>query len=160
VIRAARLDAALALAIIGGDPARFAPYSKLYRESMQKFGHDVRPISIHSPGHLAETDEQAIEELWPHYQASFGRIGQERGWGPMTKNHYLDEVQNGSLYVGSPETVATKMVHAIKSVGAQRFDLKYSTGPMPHSKLMKSIELLGTKVVPRVRELLAEQLVS
>jgi alkanesulfonate monooxygenase SsuD/methylene tetrahydromethanopterin reductase-like flavin-dependent oxidoreductase (luciferase family) len=78
----------------------------------------------------------------------------------MTKGHYLDEVHNGSLYVGSPETVAKKMAYAIKAVGAQRFDLKYSTGPMPHSKLMKSIELLGTKVAPRVKELLAEQLVS
>jgi probable LLM family oxidoreductase len=160
VIRAARLDAALALAIIGGDPARFAPFAKLYRDSMEKFGHALRPISIHSPGHIAETDEQAIEELWPSYQASFGRIGQERGWGPMTKGHYLDEVHNGSLYVGSPETVAQKMAYAIKAVGAQRFDLKYSTGPMSHSKLMKSIELLGTKVVPRVKELLAEQLVG
>ena len=160
VIRAARLDAALALAIIGGDPARFAPFAKLYRDSMQKFGHELRPISIHSPGHVAETDEQAIEELWPGYQASFGRIGQERGWGPMTKAHYLDEVHNGSLYVGSPETVAKKMAYAISSVGAQTFDLKYSTGPISHSKLMKSIELLGTKVVPRVKELLAEQLVS
>lgn len=160
VIRAARLDAALALAIIGGDPARFAPFAKLYRDSMQKFGHELRPISIHSPGHVAETDEQAIEELWPGYQASFGRIGQERGWGSMTKAHYLDEVHNGSLYVGSPETVAKKMAYAISSVGAQTFDFKYSTGPMPHSKLMKSIELLGTKVAPRVKELLAEQLVS
>jgi alkanesulfonate monooxygenase SsuD/methylene tetrahydromethanopterin reductase-like flavin-dependent oxidoreductase (luciferase family) len=160
VIRAARSDAALALAIIGGDPARFAPFAKLYRDSMAKFGHELRPISIHSPGHIAETDEQAIEELWPSYQASFGRIGQERGWGPMTKGHYLDEVHNGSLYVGSPETVAQKMSYAIKAVGAQRFDLKYSTGPMSHSKLMKSIELLGTKVVPRVKELLAEQLVG
>lgn len=160
VIRAARLDAALALAIIGGDPARFAPFAKLYRDSMQKFGHELRPISIHSPGHVAETDEQAIEELWPGYRASFGRIGQERGWGPMTKAHYLDEVHNGSLYVGSPETVAKKMAYAISSVGAQTFDFKYSTGPMPHSKLMKSIELLGTRVAPRVKELLAEQLVS
>jgi alkanesulfonate monooxygenase SsuD/methylene tetrahydromethanopterin reductase-like flavin-dependent oxidoreductase (luciferase family) len=78
----------------------------------------------------------------------------------MTKGHYLDEVHNGSLYVGSVETVAKKMAYAISSVGAQRFDLKYSTGPMPHSKLMKSIELLGTKVVPRVKELLAQQLVG
>lgn len=156
VIRAARLDAALALAIIGGDPARFAPFAKLYRDSMEKFGNPVREISIHSPGHISDTDEQAIEELWPNYQASFGRIGQERGWGPVTKGHYLEEVRSGSLYVGSVETVAKKIAYAIKSVGAQRFDLKYSNGPMPHSKLMKSIELLGTKVVPRVKELLAE----
>lgn len=160
VVRAARLNANLALAIIGGDPARFYPYAKLYHEQMEKFGNPVRAISIHSPGHIAETDEQALEELWPHYESSFGRIGRERGWGPMTKNHYLDEVYNGSLYVGSPETVAKKIAYALKSVGANRFDLKYSTGPLPHSKLMKSIELYGQVVVPRVKELLAEELVS
>lgn len=127
---------------------------------MEKFGNPIRQISIHSPGHIAETDEQAIEELWPHYESSFGRIGRERGWGPMTKAHYLDEVTNGSLYVGSPETVAKKIAYALKSVGANRFDLKYATGPMPHSKLMKSIELYGQVVVPKVKELLAEELVS
>jgi alkanesulfonate monooxygenase SsuD/methylene tetrahydromethanopterin reductase-like flavin-dependent oxidoreductase (luciferase family) len=127
---------------------------------MDNFGNPVREISIHSPGHIADSDEKAIEELWPTYEASFGRIGRERGWGPMTKSHYLDEVHNGSLYVGSPETVAKKMAYAIKAVGANRFDLKYATGPMPHSKLMRSIELLGTKVVPMVKDILAKELVS
>lgn len=160
VVRAARLGTHMALAIIGGDPARFAPYAKLYRDSVEKFGSMLGEISIHSPGHIAETDEQAIEELWPHYEASFGRIGRERGWGPMTKGHYLDEVHNGSLYVGSPETVAQKIAYAMKSVGASRFDLKYSTGPMPHVKLMNSIELYGRIVAPRVRELLTKELVA
>jgi alkanesulfonate monooxygenase SsuD/methylene tetrahydromethanopterin reductase-like flavin-dependent oxidoreductase (luciferase family) len=127
---------------------------------MESFGNEVREISIHSPGHVAETDEQAIEELWPSYQSSFGRIGRERGWGPMTKDHYLNEVRQGSLYVGSPETVAQKISYALQSVGANRFDLKYSTGPMPHSKLMSSIELLGTKVVPMVNQILAGSLAS
>jgi alkanesulfonate monooxygenase SsuD/methylene tetrahydromethanopterin reductase-like flavin-dependent oxidoreductase (luciferase family) len=90
----------------------------------------------------------------------FGRIGRERGWGPTTKEHYLNEVRHGSLYVGSPETVAQKIAYAIESVGADRFDFKYSNGPMPHSKLMKSIELYATKVVPRVREILAQRSVS
>jgi probable LLM family oxidoreductase len=160
VVRAARLNANLALAIIGGDPARFYPYAKLYHEQMEQFGNEVRQISIHSPGHVAKTDEQAIEELWPSYQSSFGRIGRERGWGPMTKDHYLNEVYNGSLYVGSPETVAKKIAYALQSVGANRFDLKYSTGPMPHSKLMSSIELLGTEVVPMVKQILAGSLAS
>ena len=123
---------------------------------MEKFGHQMRPISIHSPGHIADTDEEALEQLWPGYEEAFGRIGRERGWGPMSKGHYLEEVRSGSLYVGSPETVAQKIAYAIKSVGASRFDLKYATGPMPHALLMKSIELYGTKVVPRVRELLAQ----
>lgn len=154
VIRAARVGARLALAIIGGDPARFAPFAALYRESLEKFGYPQLPISIHSPGHISDSDEQAIEEQWPHYLAAFGRIGKERGWGTISKDHYLNEVAHGSLYVGSPETVAQKIAHALKSVGAQRFDFKYANGPMPHSKLMKSIELYATKVVPRVKELL------
>lgn len=157
VVRAARLGANLALAIIGGDPARFAPFAKLYRDYLNEFGKPQLPVSIHSPGHIAETDHDAVEAQWPHYETMFGRIGRERGWGPTTKNHYLQEVKYGSLYVGSPETVAQKIAYAITAVGAQRFDLKYANGPMPHSKLMKSIELYGTVVIPRVRELLAEQ---
>ncbi|QKJ24717.1 LLM class flavin-dependent oxidoreductase [Aquiluna borgnonia] len=156
VIRAARLGIPMALAIIGGDPARFAPFRKLYSEALEKFGREQLPVSIHSPGHLADTDEQAVEEQWPHYQEMFGRIGRERGWGPTTKMHFISEVNGGSMYVGSPETVARKIVHAIQSVGANRFDFKYANGPMPHSKLMHSIELYATKVVPRVRELLAQ----
>ena len=157
VVRAARVGANLALAIIGGDPARFRPFADLYVRALSEFGKDRLSISIHSPGHISDTDEQAIEEQWPHYYAMFGRIGRERGWGPTTKEHYLNEVQHGSLYVGSPETVARKIAYAIDSVGADRFDFKYANGPMPHSKLMKSIELFATKVVPRVREILSEK---
>ena len=155
VVRAARLNAKLAIAIIGGDPARFAPFSDLYRTAMNEFRHELLPISIHSPGHISDSDEQAIEELWPHYEVMFGRIGRERGWGPTTKAHFINEVRHGSFYVGTPETVAKKIAYALKSVGAQRFDFKYANGPMPHSKLMKSIELYANKVVPMVRELLA-----
>jgi alkanesulfonate monooxygenase SsuD/methylene tetrahydromethanopterin reductase-like flavin-dependent oxidoreductase (luciferase family) len=156
VVRAARLEIPMALAIIGGDPARFAPFANLYREYLEKFEKPQLPISIHSPGHIADSDEQAAEELWPHYQEMFGRIGRERGWGPTTYQHFITEVNHGSLYVGSPETVARKIAHAITSVGAQRFDLKYSNGPISHSKMLHSIELYATKVVPRVRELVGE----
>jgi probable LLM family oxidoreductase len=156
VIRAARLGIPMALAIIGGDPARFAPFAKLYRDSLEKFGHESLPVSIHSPGHIAETDDEAFEQQWPNYATSFGRIGRERGWGPMSIDHFIQEVNHGSLYVGSPDTVAKKVVHAIESVGAQRFDLKYVTGPTPHDQAMKSIELYATEVVPRVRKLLAK----
>jgi probable LLM family oxidoreductase len=154
VVRAARLNIPMALAIIGGDPARFAPFSRLYKDSLKKLDQPELPVSIHSPGHIADTDEQAIEEQWPHYEQMFGRIGQERGCGPTTKAHYLQEVQHGSMYVGSPETVAQKIAYAVRSVGASRFDLKYANGKMPHSKLMHGIELYATKVIPRVRELL------
>lgn len=156
VIRAARLGIPMALAIIGGDPARFAPFAKLYRDSLQKFGHAELPVSIHSPGHIAETDDEAFEQQWPNYAISFGRIGRERGWGPMSIDHFIQEVNQGSLYVGSPETVAKKIVHAIETVGASRFDLKYVTGPTPHEQVMKCIELYATEVVPRVRKLLTK----
>jgi probable LLM family oxidoreductase len=157
VVRAARMGAHLALAIIGGDPARFKPFADLYGRALAEFNKPKLTISIHSPGHISENDETAIEEQWPHYYSMFGRIGRERGWGPTTKEHYLNEVRYGSLYVGSPETVARKIAYAISSVGADRFDFKYANGPMPHSKLMKSIELYARKVVPRVKELLAEE---
>jgi probable LLM family oxidoreductase len=156
VVRAARLGIPMALAIIGGDPARFAPFAALYREQLAVNGMEQLPVSIHSPGFIAETDEEAVELQWPHYETAFGRIGRERGWGPTTKMHFMAEVKSGSLYVGSPETVAKKIAHAISSVGASRFDLKYANGPMPHAKLMKSIELYATKVVPMVNELLEE----
>ena len=155
VVRAARLGIPMALAIIGGDPARFAPFSNLYREQLERLGKEQLPISIHSPGFVADTDEEAVELQWPHHEKAFGRIGKERGWAPMTKMHFISEVNGGSLYVGSPETVAHKIAYAIKSVGAQRFDMKYATGPMPHSHLLRSIELYATKVVPMVKELLS-----
>ena len=155
VLRAARLNIPMALAIIGGDPARFEPFARLYKETLAKLGMPELPVSVHSPGHVAETDDQAIEEAWPGYEASFGKIGLERGWGPTSKEHFLSEVYHGSMYVGSPETVAKKIVHALSSVGASRFDLKYDMGPLSHSKLTKSIELYATKVVPMVRDMLA-----
>ena len=154
VLRAARLNIPMALAIIGGDPARFEPFARLYKETLAKLGMPELPVSVHSPGHVAETDDQAIEEAWPGYEASFGKIGLERGWGPTSKEHFLSEVYHGSMYVGSPETVAKKIVHALSSVGASRFDLKYDMGPLSHSKLTKSIELYATKAVPMVREML------
>ena len=154
VLRAARLNIPMALAIIGGDPARFEPFARLYKETLAKLDMPELPVSVHSPGHVAETDDQAIEEAWPGYEASFGKIGLERGWGPTSKEHFLSEVYHGSMYVGSPETVAKKIVHALSSVGASRFDLKYDMGPLSHSKLTKSIELYATKVVPMVRDML------
>jgi probable LLM family oxidoreductase len=160
VIRAARLGIPMALAIIGGDPARFAPYANLYHEALEKFGQKTLPISIHSPGHLAETDQEAKDALWPHYEKFIDRLGRERGWGPANKAHFTQEIDHGSLYVGGPETVAKKIAYAIQAVGASRFDLKYANGPVPHEHLMKSIEIYATQVVPRVREILAEESVN
>lgn len=159
VVRTARYGFPLMLAIIGGPHERFAPYADLYRRAMDQLGNEPQPVGVHSPGHIAATDEQAIEEMWPNYEQMFGRIGRERGWGPMTKEHYLNEVHHGGLVVGSPETVARKIANAVTALGASRFDLKYSTGPMDHATLMNSIELYGTQVIPMVRDMVAEAVV-
>lgn len=155
VRRTARLGAHLALAIIGGQPERFAPFVHLYHQSVAEFGGEVLPISIHSPGHIGDTDQEARDDYFPHYQKMHARIGAERGWGPLTREQYDYECEVGSLYVGGPETIAKKIVHALTSVGAQRFDLKYASGTIQHSKLMRSIELYGTKVIPLAKQALA-----
>ncbi|QIO33215.1 LLM class flavin-dependent oxidoreductase [Bradyrhizobium sp. 1(2017)] len=154
VVRAAHYDLPLMLAIIGGDPARFAPYVDLYHRAFKEFGRTVQPIGVHSPGYVAETDAQAREELWPDYKAMRDRIGKERGWPPMGRDEFASEAEHGSLYVGSPETVARKIAKTAKALGISRFQLKYSAGPLPHEKLMRSIELYGRKVMPMVREML------
>ena len=156
VVRAAHYDLPLMLAIIGGDPKRFRPYVDLYHRAFAQFGRGVKAIGVHSPGFVAETDEKAREELWPDYKIMRDRIGKERGWPPMTRDEFVNEADHGSLYVGSPETVARKIAATITALGIARFQLKYSAGPLPHDKLMKSIELYGTKVVPMVREMVAE----
>jgi alkanesulfonate monooxygenase SsuD/methylene tetrahydromethanopterin reductase-like flavin-dependent oxidoreductase (luciferase family) len=143
------------LAIIGGDPKRFQPYVDLYHRALNQFGRTAKPIGVHSPGYVAATDEQAREELWPDYKTMRDRIGKERGWPPMNRDEFVREADHGSLYVGSPETVARKIAATIKALGIQRFHLKYSAGPLPHEKLMKSIELYGTRVVPLVNDMLA-----
>jgi probable LLM family oxidoreductase len=156
VVRAAHYGLPLMLAIIGGSPARFAPWAELHRERLERFGKPPQPIGVHSPGHVADTDDQAKEELWPHYAALMNRIGRERGWQPIGRGHFEHAAgPDGALFVGSPETVARKIAATVKALGLSRFDLKYSNGGLPHDKLMKSLELYGTKVVPRVRDLLA-----
>jgi probable LLM family oxidoreductase len=155
VVRAAHYGLPLMLAIIGGSPQRFVGYSDLYRQMLERFEKPMLPIGVHSPGHVGETDEQAREDLWPHYAGLMNRIGKERGWQPIGRAHFEREAAEGALFVGSPETVAAKIVKTVKALGLSRFDLKYSNGTMPHDKLMKSIELYGTKVVPLVREQLS-----
>jgi probable LLM family oxidoreductase len=157
VVRAARYGLPLVLANIGGEPERFAPYVELFHRALAQYGTDDLPVAVHSPGYIAETDEQALEELWPHYETMHNRIGAERGWGPTTRDRFEHEATHGALYAGSPETVAQKIAKTARALGIQRFDLKYSSGTQPHTQLMTSIELYGTTVIPRVRELLAEE---
>lgn len=157
VVRSVQVGIPMMLAIIGGDPARFLPFAKLYRDAQEQLGTEQQmPLGVHSPGHVADTDEQAREELWQHFAANRNRIGRERGWPETTRGEFEHEADEGSLYVGSPETVAQKIASTVRTLGADRFDLKYSNGTMPHEQLMSSIELFGGKVIPRVRELLAE----
>lgn len=155
VVRAARYGLPLMLAIIGGDPKRFRPYVDLYHQALDQLGGGKLPIGVHSPGYVADTDEQAREELWPHYKKMHDRIGAERGWPPTSRTSFDSEADMGSLYVGSPETVASKIAATVKALGVSRFQMKYSSGPLPHEKMMRSIELYATKVVPMVREQLA-----
>ncbi|BCW90077.1 Alkanal monooxygenase alpha chain [Alphaproteobacteria bacterium SO-S41] len=155
VIRAANYDLPLMLAIIGGDPARFKPFVELHHRAYAQLGRRPQPIGVHSPGYIADTDEVAKAEVYDHYKAMRDRIGAERGWPPMQKGEFEQEAKAGSLYLGSPETVAQKIAATVKLLGVQRFTLKYSAGTLPHDKLLRCLELYGTKVVPRVRELLA-----
>lgn len=155
VVRVVRQDLQLMLAIIGGDPKRFVPYMDLYHRACAQLDRPIRPVGVHSPGFVAATDQEAREAVWPHYLDMFGRIGRERGWPPTTKDRYLAEIEHGSLYIGSVETVARKIAATVRDLGLQRFDLKYSTGPLPHEAMVPSIGLYGEKVIPMVRDLLS-----
>jgi len=156
VVRAARYGLPLTLAIIGGSSHRFRPFVDLYHQSLDRFGKPSQPVAVHSPGHVAPSDDQAKSELWPHYEAMMNRIGAERGWPPTSRAHFEREAgPDGALCVGSPETVAAKIVRTVQTLGLSRFDLKYSNGTLPHPVLMRSIELFGTKVAPLVRDQVA-----
>jgi len=158
VVRAAYYGFSLMLAIIGGSPTRFAPFSRLFHEALKKFGRDPLPIGVHSPGHVAETDEKAREDFWPRYLQIITSVAKTRGFAIPTKESFAYEVgPRGALYVGSPETVAQKIAANLTALGANRFDLKYGMGGLSHEALMTNIELYATQVMPRVRELLAER---
>ena len=156
VLRCAEYGYPIIFAIIGGQPRSFAPLADLYREAMGKYGHPVQQLATHSPGHVAGTDEEARDELFPHWLGQRNLIGSERGWGPGSRAEF-DALcaPEGALYVGSPDTVAAKIALLKKNLGVDRFDLKYSNGTLPHAAMMRSIELFGTEVAPRVDTLLA-----
>lgn len=158
VLRTAHYGFRLMLAIIGGAPDRFAPYVELYRRAHEQLGTTAQPVGMHSPGFVAATDDEAKELFYPGYREIRDRIGALRGWPPLQRREFDADVENGSLYVGSVETVAAKMAHAIRTLDVGRFDMIYSAaGTVSASARMRSVELYGTQVIPRVRELLAEQ---
>ncbi|MGB7963230.1 MAG: LLM class flavin-dependent oxidoreductase [Propionicimonas sp.] len=151
VVRAARYGLPLMLAIIGGPPVRFRPFVELFRRVSDD---SSLPVGVHSPGFIAESDAEARELLYPHFKVNRDRIGRERGWPPVTRADFEAEADGGALFVGSPETVARRIAETVTDLGIQRFDLKYANGPMPHQQLLRTIELYGTEVIPRVRQLL------
>jgi probable LLM family oxidoreductase len=155
VVRAAQYDLPLMLAIIGGDPKRFLPYIDLYHRAYAQLGKPAQIIGVHSHGYVADTDEQAREELWPDYKKMRDRIGAERGWPPLQRAEFEREAESGSLYLGSPETVARRIAATVKALKLARFDMKYSAGTLSHDKMMRCIELYGRKVMPLVREMVA-----
>jgi probable LLM family oxidoreductase len=155
VMRAAHYGLPMMLAIIGGNPKRFVPFADLYRRALDQAGQPQLPLGVHSHGFVGETDDAAKNDLFDDYKRMRDRIGAERGWPPLTRAGFEDEIGGGSLYVGSPETVARRIAETVKVLGASRFDMKYSAGPLSHEKMMRSIELYGRKVIPLVRDMLA-----
>lgn len=155
VVRAARHRMPLMLAIIGGAARRFRPFVDLYKRANEELGQPQLPIGIHSPGLIAETDEQAQERLYFHWMAMQRRIGAERGWPAPTKDQFTREINHGSLYVGSPDTIAAKIADTVTALDLDRFTLKYSNGPVPHEHALDTIRLYGEEVIPRVRRILA-----
>ncbi|MFJ9370778.1 LLM class flavin-dependent oxidoreductase [Nocardia sp. NPDC101769] len=157
VIRAARYGFNLMLAIIGGHPARFAPFSQLYREALTKFDREQLPIGVHAPGHIAATDEEAFEEFYPRYEEVMRTVGRSRGFRVPTAEQLRRDIgPDGALYVGSPETVAHKIATNLRTLDATRFNLKFNVGATSRAQVLRAIDLYGTKVIPRVRELLTD----
>lgn len=156
VIRAAKHGLPLMMAIIGGRPERFAGHVELYLRALAQFGHRELPVAQHSIGLIAETDDDARNAHWRYWEPMVQQLSRERGFYPPTPERYAEEVDTGALYVGAPETVAQKMAKAFRDNHLSRFDLKYDITHLPRQAREQTIRLLGEKVAPRVRELLAE----
>ncbi len=155
-VRAATLGLPLVLAIIGGMPNQFVPLIKLFRDSAKKAGHDQLKVAINSHAFIADTSQQAADDFYPSYSLVMNKIGRERGWSGMSREHYeAMRYKSGSLLVGSPEQVAEKILYEHELFKNDRFLLQFSVGTMPHDKVMHAIELFGTKVAPVVRKELA-----
>jgi probable LLM family oxidoreductase len=158
VIRAARYGLPLMLAIIGGRPQRFAGHVELYMRALKEFGNPVQPVGEHSLGLIADTDEEARESWWRYWQPVVKELAEERGFYAPTRDRFEMEVEEGALFVGSPETVAQKIAATARDLKLSRFDLKYDIMHLPREARARTIELFGREVAPRVRELLGMRL--
>ncbi len=155
VVRAAMLGLPMALAIIGGQPVRFGPLVRLYRETAEKAGHDpaTLPVSINSHAFVADTSQQAADDFFPPYAETMTRIGRERGWPPTSRQEFeVARLPGGALAVGSPQQVIDKILAQYEIFRHDRFLAQLTVGPMPHAKVMRAIELLGTEVAPVIRK--------
>jgi probable LLM family oxidoreductase len=151
-IRAGALGLPMALAIIGGQPERFAPFAQLHREAAEKAGHGRLPLSINSHTYVADTSQRAAEEFFPSYAEMMNAIGRERGWSGIRRPDFdALRTRRGALVVGSPQEVIEKILFQHEIFGHDRFLGQISVGTMPHDKVMRAIELLGTEVAPAVR---------
>ena len=151
-VRAGALGLPMALAIIGGMPERFAPFAQLHRDAAHRAGHPPLPLSINGHGYIAETGAQAVEESFASHAAAMNRIGRERGWPPLTRAHYEESRQlRGAGFVGSPDEIIEKILFQQRIFGHSRLLLQFTVGSLPHDKVLRAIELYGTKVAPVVR---------
>jgi probable LLM family oxidoreductase len=157
VVRAARYGLPLMLAIIGGRPQRFARHVELYHRALEQFGQPVQAVGQHSLGLVADTDEEAVETWWRYWQPVVAKLAAERGFYEPDRERYLAEVDGGALFVGSPETVARKIATVARDLRLDRFDLKYDITNLPREARARTIELFGSEVAPRVRELLTKE---
>jgi alkanesulfonate monooxygenase SsuD/methylene tetrahydromethanopterin reductase-like flavin-dependent oxidoreductase (luciferase family) len=156
VVRAASYGLPLAIAIIGGPHERFLPLIDLYERALAQFGHPRLPVGIHSLGLIAKTDAEAEKRYGPRWLDAFSGLSKARGYPAPSREQFEAEVTEGSLFVGSPETVAQKLAKVIRELRVSRFDLKYDLPQMPTEHRAESIRLFGTEVIPRVRGLLAD----
>jgi probable LLM family oxidoreductase len=155
-VRAGMLGLPLMVAIIGGEPERFRPLVDLYRKSGKEagFSPEQLKVGLHSPGYVGEDDHSAIEDYYPGYAELWTKLGKERGWPPVTRGQFNSQVgPKGVLVVGGPETVAEKLLrHSEALGGVDRFTFQMDNAGLTHQQLLRSIELIGTKVIPLVRQ--------
>jgi len=156
--RTGLLGLPMALAIIGGEPERFAGFAEIHRRAAEHAGRPAPALSINSHGFVAEDSQRAADEAFPAFKATMDRIGRERGWPPMTRAQFeASRALRGANFVGSPQEVVEKILFQHELFGHQRFLVQFSVGTLPHRSIMRAIELYGTEVAPAVREEVARR---